>query len=86
MDTSKDSTFEISINNLGLTMQLLPKRMVVVYFVAALAAIVDLPYEQVRGTSQKDSNLACPISTKDVAHYKPTEDRELQMTRHKIVE
>lgn len=64
--------------------QLLSKRMVLAYAVAAPAVIVDLPNEQASRILQEDSNLACPTSKIAALHYKPTEDRKAQMTLHKI--
>lgn len=67
-------------------MQLLPKHIVVAYALAAPAVIDDLSYKQARRSPQGDQNLAYLTSTKAAVHHKPTEDRDVQMTRHKIVE
>lgn len=67
-------------------MRLEPKRKVVAYAVVASAVIVDLPCAKASCTPQKDSNLACPTSTITDVYYKPTENREVQVYRRKIVE
>lgn len=84
MDTSKNCTFESFIRNVGSTIQLLWKRMLVGYAVDALAINVDLPYNQGSRTLQKDSSLACSKSTSATVHYKPAEDRNVQITRPRI--
>lgn len=57
-----------------LTTQLLSKRMVVSYAFVAPTVIVDVPYEQASRTLLEIANVACPTSTIDAVHYKPTED------------
>lgn len=59
---------------------------VMAYAAAAPGENVDLPYERASHTLQKDLNLACPTSTIGAVHYKPTEDREVQITQYTIVE
>lgn len=67
-------------------MLLLPKRMVLAYADAAHAMTVDLPPEQAIRTSQEDSNLFCPTPKIATVQFRPTQNREVQMIRHKIVE
>lgn len=62
-------------------MQLLPKRMLVAYTVAAQAGIGDLLYKQAFRT-QEDSNFECLTSPIAAFHNVPTQDREVQMIQH----
>lgn len=67
-------------------MQLLPKLMVVVYAVAALSVIAELPDKQVSSTPPENTNLVCTKSPVAAVPYRPTEDQKVQMTRRDIVE
>lgn len=86
IDTSRDRIFEILISNFGSTMQLLPKRMIVAYSVAEPAVIVELSNKQASFSLQENLNLACTKLRITAFQYKPTEDREVQMTQQKNVE
>lgn len=86
INTSKDCTFGLLISNFISTMQLVPKRMVVTYTVAAPAVIVASAYKQASRNQQKDSNLASLTSTTASVHHRQTKKRKVQMTRHRIVE
>lgn len=61
---TRPARFGILISNFGLTMQLLPKCMLVAYAIAVPAVIVDLPYEQAGRILQGDLNLSCSTSAK----------------------
>lgn len=86
INTSKDCSFGPIICNFSLTIQLLPERMVVAYAIAALTAIATLPHKQTGCTTQEELNPVCPITSIAAVYYRPTEDRETQMTRHNIAE
>lgn len=67
-------------------MKFLPKCVVVAYVVATPTVISILPYKHASRTLQESSNLAYSTSIIAAVYYKLAEDREVQMTRHKIVE
>lgn len=66
--------------------QLLSECMIVTYIIAAPKVIVDLPYKQANHTQQEDYNFICSTSTTAAIHFKPTKNREAQMTQLKFVE
>lgn len=60
--------------------------MLVAYAVVEPTAIVKLPYKEVNRTLPEDQYLACPILMMAAVQFKPTEQREAEMTKRLIAE